>query len=234
MERDEAIAIIRKEYLCVDRDCGIEKNCGKCDLVMPSKEPILEAFKIAIKALEQEPCEDATLKDIFCMGCEYKEQQPCGDAISRHDAIFLASELRHDLPDDDDRLAATVMAHNEGILEYQTKLSLLPSINQEPKWDRLYSWLNDMRLGIAPDETVTDIDERNARIAQTDILDEIMEYLASVTPQPKTGHWIFTDHMVYCSECAEGFDRLYLNRCHYCPECGARLLQREEQHHEWV
>lgn len=23
--------------------------------------------------LEQEPCEDATLKDIFCMGCEYKE-----------------------------------------------------------------------------------------------------------------------------------------------------------------
>lgn len=24
----------------------------------------------------QEPCEDATLKDIFCMGCEYKEQEP--------------------------------------------------------------------------------------------------------------------------------------------------------------
>jgi hypothetical protein len=59
MTRDEAIAILRKEYLCVDRDCGIEKNCGKCDLVMPSKEPILEAFKMAIKALEQEPCEDA-------------------------------------------------------------------------------------------------------------------------------------------------------------------------------
>ena len=83
MTRDEAIAIIRKEYLCVDRDCDIEKNCGKCDLVMPSKEPILEAFKMAINALEQEPCEDATLKDIFCMGCEYKEQQPCEDAISR-------------------------------------------------------------------------------------------------------------------------------------------------------
>ena len=59
MTREEAKAIIRKEYLCVDRDCGIEKNCGKCDLVMPSKEPILEAFKMAIKALEQEPCEDA-------------------------------------------------------------------------------------------------------------------------------------------------------------------------------
>ena len=29
---------------------------------------------MAIKALWQEPCEDATLKDTFCMGCEYKEQ----------------------------------------------------------------------------------------------------------------------------------------------------------------
>ena len=115
MTREEAIAILRKEYLCVDRDCDIEKNCGKCDLVMPNKEPILEAFKMAIKALEQ-----------------------------------------------------------------------------EPKWDRLYSWLNDMRLGIAPDETVTDIDERNARIAQTDILDEIMEYLPSVQPE-----------IIRCKDCKE-------------------------------
>ena len=53
MTREEAIAIIHKEILCVDRDCDIEKNCSKCDLVMPSKEPILEAYKIAIKALEQ-------------------------------------------------------------------------------------------------------------------------------------------------------------------------------------
>lgn len=45
------------------------------------------------------------------------------------------------------------------------------------KWDRLYSWLNDMRLGIAPDETVTDIDERHCRESQTDILDEIMEWM---------------------------------------------------------
>ena len=59
MKKDEAIAIIRKEYLCVDRDCDIERNCGKCDLMMPSKEPILEAYKMAIKALEQEPCGDA-------------------------------------------------------------------------------------------------------------------------------------------------------------------------------
>lgn len=65
MTREEAIAIIRKEYLCVDRNCDIERSCGKCDLMMPSKEPILQAYKIAIQALEQEPCDDV---------CEWFEQ----------------------------------------------------------------------------------------------------------------------------------------------------------------
>ena len=54
MTNEEAIAIIRKEYLCVDRDCDIERSCGKCDLAMPSKEPILQAYKKAIEALEKE------------------------------------------------------------------------------------------------------------------------------------------------------------------------------------
>ena len=59
MTKEEAIAIIRKEYLCVDRDCDIERSCGRCDLMIPTKEPILEAYNMAIKALEQEPCENA-------------------------------------------------------------------------------------------------------------------------------------------------------------------------------
>ena len=53
MTNEEAIAIIRKEYLCVDRDCDIERSCGKCDLMMSSKELILEAYKMAMDALEQ-------------------------------------------------------------------------------------------------------------------------------------------------------------------------------------
>ena len=64
MTREEAIALIRKEYLCVSRDCDIERSCGKCDLVMPSKEPILQAYDMAIKALDQQPCEDATSVEI--------------------------------------------------------------------------------------------------------------------------------------------------------------------------
>lgn len=43
------------------------------------------------------------------------------------------------------------------------------------KWDSLYDWLNDLRLAIAPDETVTDQDERHDRIVQVKLIDEIME-----------------------------------------------------------
>ena len=53
MTIEEAKVIIRKEYLCVNRDCNIERSCGKCDLVMPSKEPILEAYKVATQALDK-------------------------------------------------------------------------------------------------------------------------------------------------------------------------------------
>jgi hypothetical protein len=52
------------------------------------------------------------------------------DLISRQDAIALADKLKDDLPDDE-RIADAAMAHNEGILEYQTALSLLPSAQPE-------------------------------------------------------------------------------------------------------
>ena len=109
MTREEAIAIIRKEYLCVDRDCDIEKNCGKCDLVMPSKEPILEAFKMAIKALEQEPC---------------------GDCVSREAVDTLVDELARAISDERchiprGRSTAAIM---QDILD-------LPSVNPQPEED---------------------------------------------------------------------------------------------------
>ena len=50
------------------------------------------------------------------------------ELISRQSAIFLASDLKQDLPDDE-RIADMVMAHNEGVSEYQTQLSLLPPVN---------------------------------------------------------------------------------------------------------
>ena len=90
MTNEEAITIIRKEYLCVDRDCDIDRSCGKCDLMMPTKEPILEAYKMAIKALETIP----KYKDAYGKGWDdgakatYEHMKMCkdeqsGDLISR-------------------------------------------------------------------------------------------------------------------------------------------------------
>lgn len=105
--------------------------------------------------------------------------QPCENAISRQSAIFLASDLKQDLPDDA-HLADMVMAHNEGVLEYQTQLSLLPP----------------------------------------------------VTPQQKTGHWIFVDKAhehAHCSECDYGNVDLLNGRPHnYCPNCGAKMIEPKE------
>jgi hypothetical protein len=73
MTREDAIKIIRKEYACVDADCDIERSCGKCYLMMPSKEPILKAYDIAIKALEN----IGHLKDRPCDVCEFHKENGC-------------------------------------------------------------------------------------------------------------------------------------------------------------
>ena len=60
---------------------GLAASMGLYDDKNPCKRAVI--LGKAIKVLEHEPREDATLKDIFCMGCEYKEQEPCEDAIDR-------------------------------------------------------------------------------------------------------------------------------------------------------
>lgn len=75
---------------------------------------------------------------------EVLKQQPCEDCISRQSAIFLASDLKQDLPDDE-RISDMVMAHNEGILEYQTQLSLLSPVTPQPKTGH---WIKHEHNGI--------------------------------------------------------------------------------------
>ena len=110
MTREEAIELI--------------ESARKTMYLPKSKEYISDfgyALEMAIKALEQSSYNSVKT-----------DLKSCTDAISRQSAIFLASDLNQDLPDDE-RIADMVMAHNEGILEYQTQLSLLPSVTPQPK-----------------------------------------------------------------------------------------------------
>ena len=51
--------------------------------------------------------------------------------------------------------------------------------------------------------------------------------LPPVTPQPKTGRWIFDeilDRNYYCSECKS----MGVDYWDYCPNCGAKMVEPQE------
>lgn len=79
-KEQQAIEILWKEYKCVDRDCDIERSCGKCDLMIPTKEPILQAYEIAIRSINLIDC----LTDRPCQACVYHKDNGC----CRWDCIF--------------------------------------------------------------------------------------------------------------------------------------------------
>ena len=56
----------------------------------------------------------------------------------------------------------------------------------ETKWDKLYRWLNDFCFAIAPDETVTDYEERQDRTAQYDVLQEVMDMMTELDEKERT------------------------------------------------
>ena len=67
MTREEAIRIFRKEIECLSHtkcsDCRLEKVCDPINTT-PLDSEYIEAFGMAIKALEQEPCEDAISRNM--------------------------------------------------------------------------------------------------------------------------------------------------------------------------
>ena len=109
MTREEAIKIIQNEYKCVNRECDIEKSCGKCPYMMPTKEPILKAYEMAIQALEKENIYDdkehyVTISKALYdkLNIDYEkalEQEPCEDAVSRQAVLEYLKSNVEDFPD---------------------------------------------------------------------------------------------------------------------------------------
>jgi len=54
------------------------------------------------------------------------------------------------------------------------------------KWEKLFNWVNDTAFAIAPDETVTDYDERSNRLAQYDVLQEVLEKMLELDGKERT------------------------------------------------
>ena len=59
-----------------------------------------------------------------------------------------------------------------------------------------------------------------------EVIDEYIGELPSVTPQPKTGHWIDMDEGFSPCECSECKSVEFI-KSKYCPNCGARMESEE-------
>ena len=96
---------IDAQFLC--KDCS---RYSQCQYYHNRKEDsyICKYFEFHLAVPDKEPCEDATLKDIFCTGCEHKEQQPCEDAVSRKAVISILKEKWNMFSDANDSMQESI------------------------------------------------------------------------------------------------------------------------------
>ena len=103
----------------------------------------------------------------------------------------------------------------------------------------------DMAIKVLEREPCEDAISRQAAIdglnsingtSELDKAFEVIENLPPVTPQPKTGHWIFVQHNWHCSECGEspktmgyvGSAEFMAEHFKYCNHCGSKMIEPQE------
>lgn len=162
-----------------------------------------KAFDIAIKALEQEPCEDVVSR------AEVKK-------IAKEMYLEVAN-MELDVNTISDCISCTSSKCRE-VLE--RKLQALPSVtlpNKALEQESCEDAVSRQAVDNLAWEYLTKATDENIAFYEH-FLD-----LPSVTPQkPKTGHWIDTGSGQKCSECGEiqyGYD----NFRHFCANCGTKM-----------
>ena len=210
----ENIRAIIVPYMAHDLRRINYENMGEIDAEQFS-EDMNKIADLAIKALEQEPCEaisrEALLnglaniakakaksdaqKAIMGRVIFFTEHLPpvqpkqteCEDAISRKDAIKAISEM--DIPED--------MCTFEIISHINLTISNLPSVQPKPKT-----------------ETITEFAERCRECGKQ-----------------KKGHWIkITPSGIYmCSECEQNVLTGDIDAYHYCHHCGVKMINESEK-----
>lgn len=214
-----------------------EEVCEECDLYGTTGTDHCEAdcVRVAIEALEQEPCDDEYIKvpkkalkyrtaGMVAYNAEWLKnnfdiertvicgaQEPCEDAISRQ--------------------AALGCCRNEWEEEVEIRLKSLPSVNpQEPKILETIDFAIDASNG----DTNYFVGFRNGLRYSKSLIDGKEPQFESCTEQePKTGHWIKHEHNgivhIECSECFTWFLESHLLRNSYCPNCGAKMVEPQER-----
>ena len=194
-----------------------------------------EALRMAIKALEQEPC------DVFDEYGNYKYPSdveltepntatsvPCEDAISRQAVSEAISRIS---------LCKCNTNEIDAVDECLRAVKYLPPVNPQPCEDAI----SRQTVNILVDELARAISDERCFMSRgrstATIMQDILD-LPSVNPQPKTGHWINrhiiankTIDMIVCSECGEEFSydaETGISEYKYCPNCGAKMVEPQE------
>ena len=132
------------------------------------------------------------------------EQQPCTDAISRAEAIKVASGFCHwsNIP---------------------KELEKLPSVNTKPCEDAI------SRQAVLEKAYKTARHDKNVYVVDV----EDLQTLPSVTPAPKMGRWKIKKASIHpygndvaCSECGHTMASSFGYK--YCPNCGAKMIEPQE------
>jgi hypothetical protein len=151
------------------------------------------------------------------MGCEYKEQEPntwdLDDA--REDFMHDVYNTLHFLPTNEE--ANRIIDSLDRVTEYIEKQPCEDAISRQAYIERYRKWgyseygrkMNNEALAI--------------RVAMS---------LPPVTPQPKMGHWEYSEKLLghVCSACG---NPAYWNEdkellTNYCPNCGAKMTEPQE------
>jgi len=163
----------------------------------PNEDEFWEAFDMAIKALEQEPCEDW-----------------------------------HDIPSNEMNLEQARQAVRD-LRKFVMDNHILPklqsckdAISRQAVLEQINCWIGSGEYRYT-----------NA----THYLTRRMQDLPSVTPQPKTGHWIkwyeqkeddwVVENIPHCkcSECGKEYDPHLSQFIKYCNKCGAKMVEPQAE-----
>ena len=97
MTRQEAKKIMENEVRCVRNPNCERLECRNCYLVMP-EHTVLKAYDVAIKALEQEPCEDAISRQAAISDIHEMQEWHTGDAFNADRVIRQLKDLPPVIP----------------------------------------------------------------------------------------------------------------------------------------
>ena len=172
----------------------------------------IEAFKMAIKALEQEPCVDAISRedaiDILLneMECVQRaSDEECNRDCAKCDLLRDTNKILQAY-----RIAIRALEHPE-----ENVVAIVPCGDAISR------------------QKVLDVINLNWYYRKNCI--EAIENLPSVNPQQKTGYWILTSDDDYeyctCSECGyqNGENWMIGSQIKFCQECGAKMQEAKEE-----